>query len=61
MIKNISDQNRILAKEDHDSIPHNCDRGRGGWNHLMTELTSKPDKTGGENKKKYRILDVCCG
>jgi hypothetical protein len=31
-----------LIKEDHNSIPRNCDRERG-WNYLMLELIPKQD------------------
>jgi hypothetical protein len=39
-----------LGREDHGSTPQL--RSGEGWNHLIPELTPKPNSAGGESQKK---------
>jgi hypothetical protein len=39
-----------FGRENHGSIPHNCD-WKGAGTRFIPELTLKPDSTGGENQK----------
>jgi hypothetical protein len=44
-----------LGRENHDSIPHNCDRK--GFRITWCQ-TSEPDSTGGERQKRIIIIII---